>query len=82
MLCDCIDARDGCANETAGQTNLCADCHARGCRSRFETAKQLKNDLMSAAMIVDAFADDCIGPRHDLRELALRLREAAPTVLR
>lgn len=37
-----------------------------------------KDDLMQAALIVEAFAQDTIGGRPDLRALALRLREAAP----
>lgn len=33
-----------------------------------------KNDLNHAALIVEAFAQDCLNPRPDLIELARRLR--------
>ena len=89
-LCRCATARGpGCFNDVERGRQLCVDCRERGCTSRpgevefVERPKlpqprpTLKNDLMHAAQIVDAFRQDCVGPRPDLEALALRLREAA-----
>lgn len=41
------------------------------------TQAQQKNDLMTAAAVVEAFADAALSGRPDLKALALRLREHA-----